>query len=175
MAAPLPFRIAVPDADLDVLRAKLAATRLPKAFPHKNLPPYHTPYGVDYTVLEELWRYWLDSYDWRKHEAELNSFAHFKVKVQGLDMHFIHQVSSDPTAVPLVLVHGWPGSIWEFHKMIPNLMRGSEGKSCHIVAPSLPGYAWSQESLEPEMDCTKVADIVHELMQKLGYSQYFAQ
>src|SRR5271157_4087264 len=150
-----PFRIAVPDDDLADLRQRLARTR-------------------------ELAAYWADNYDWRVREAALNRFDQFTTEIDGLDIHFIHQRSPHPDALPLVITHGWPGSIVEFHKVIeplthPTAHGGRAGDAFHVVCPSLPGYGFSGKPATTGWGVGKVAEVWETLMVRLGYDRYGAQ
>ena len=129
-----PFRIAVPDADLDDLRARLARTRWPEA---ECVDDWSQ--GIPLAYTRELADYWANDYDWRAREAALNRFDQYTTEIDGLDIHFIHQRSRRDDAFPLLITHGWPGSIVEFHKVIePLTERGFD-----VVCPSLPGYGFS--------------------------------
>ena len=175
---PRPFKVEVPDAVLSELRRKLESARLPGAFDAQSKDPIR--YGVNVPLVSMLREYWLNGYDWRKHEAELNTFRQFKLSVEGLDVHFIHERSKVPGAVPLLLLHGWPGSVWEFHKLIPQLVQPTGRplrlkQAFHVVAPSLPGYGWSEEARTPGMDPARIARMLDKLMLDLGYDRYVAQ
>jgi hypothetical protein len=140
---PRPFRIDVPQAVLDDLRERLARTRWPD-----QAPGAAWAYGADVEYMKELCAYWRDHYDWRTHEATLNGFRQFTAPVAGIDLHFIHEEGRGPKPLPLLLSHGWPGSIYEFHKIIPMLtdparFGGDPGDAFTVVAPSLPGYGFS--------------------------------
>src|SRR6266699_3085079 len=136
-----PFTIAVPQAVLDDLRERLARTRFPD-----QPPGAPWAYGTDLGYLRELVSYWQTRYDWRKHEAELNGFRQFTAPVAGIGVHFLHEEGRGPSPLPLILSHGWPGSVWEFHKIIPMLtdparFGGDARDAFTVVAPSLPGPA----------------------------------
>lgn len=121
-------------------------------------------------------RYWREDFDWRQQEAKINKFDQFTTTISGINLHFIHQRSSDPNAIPLLLSHGWPGSIWEFHKIIPKLTAtNSHGVSFHVVAPSLPGFGFSSAPKRTDFSVRDVADIFDTLMVSLGYNRYLAQ
>jgi pimeloyl-ACP methyl ester carboxylesterase len=172
---PKPFTIQVDDAVLDDLRERLSKTRWSPTFNCRG-----KDYGQEQSLQESLLSYWLTGYDWRKHEKELNSFRNFKMNVQGLDLHFIHERSRIPGAVPIILVHGWPGSVWEFHNAIPLLVNPTGRalrlkQAFHVIVPSLPGFGWSEASKEPGMNYQKIASMLNELMIKLGYDKYVAQ
>lgn len=176
-----PFRIEVPQEALDDLKARLAAARpLPEAL--VDVDPWAD--GTDPAYLQELLAYWRDEYDWRRWEATLNALPQFKAAVSvggvGADgsasdtvqLHFVHVRSERADAVPLLLLHGWPGSFFEFYKLIPLLMRDG---AFHIVAPSLPGYGFSSAPTKRGYGATAIARAVDALMAGLGYPRYVAQ
>ncbi len=170
-----PFKIEVPEATLEDLRDRLSRTRWPDQVNDGNWS-----YGTDLAYLKELCAYWKDKYDWRAREAELNGFAQFKTEINGLDIHFIHVRSKEPNALPLIITHGWPGSIVEFLKIIdpltdPVAHGGEAGDAFHVVCPSLPGYGFSDAAKEPGMGLEQIAGIQAELMARLGYARYGAQ
>ena len=143
-----PFRIDIPQADLDDLRDRLARTRWPD-----ELPGVGWSRGVPLGFLKELARYWRDGYDWRKHEARLNELPQFTTTIDGQTIHFLHVRSPEPQALPLVLTHGWPGSIVEFLDVIgpladPRAHGGDPADAFHLVIPSLPGYGFSGPTRE---------------------------
>ena len=138
-----PFTIDIPDADLDDLHERLARTRFPE-----QLPDAGWDYGTERGYLQELVAYWRDEYDWRRAEARLNSFEHFLTEIDGARVHFLHARSPEPDALPLIVTHGWPGSIVEFLDVIgplsdPRAHGGDPADAFHVVAPSLPGYGFS--------------------------------
>ncbi len=170
-----PFQIRVPDEVLEDLRERLARTRLPD-----QLPGSGWDYGTDTAYLKELCAYWRDKFDWRAQEAQLNRFPQFTTQIDGQRIHFIHRRSPVEGALPLVLTHGWPGSVLLFYKIIdaladPEAHGGSPGDAFHVVCPSLPGYAWSGPTREPGWDVRRVAETWAVLMQRLGYGRYGAQ
>lgn len=169
--APSPFTIHVPDEVLEDLRLRLQRARLVPDNVGAGLrdPNGAWSYGTDKVTLEEYVSHWLNKFDWRQQEKKLNSFPHFTLPVNGLKTHFIHQPSTDPNAIPLLLVHGWPGSIVEFLKLLPLLKR------FHVVAPSIPGYGWSEAPREPGASVVFMAEHFAELMRLLGYRHYCAQ
>jgi microsomal epoxide hydrolase len=173
---PQPFRIAVPDAVLDDLRERLARTRLPDEPP---LAPWSTGTSVSY--LRELLAYWRDGFDWRRQEAKLNAFAQFTVPLAGIALHFIHAPGRGPHPLPLLLAHGWPGSVWEFYKILPLLtdparFGGDPADAFTVVAPSLPGYAFSFRAGQPRFGIEEIADAFAALMTDvLGYARFGAQ
>ncbi len=170
-----PFTIEVSDAELDDLRARLAATRFPAPIPGSGWD-----YGTDSEYLEALCGYWRDHYDWRVWEARLNAFAQWKTEIDGVDLHFLHVRSPHEDAFPLIITHGWPGSIVEFHKVIgpltdPTAHGGDAADAFHVVCPSLPGYGFSSAPPERGWDCKRMASVNTALMERLGYERYGAQ
>jgi epoxide hydrolase len=170
-----PFRIEVPQADLDDLHQRLARTRWPD-----ELPGVGWNYGVPLGYLEELAGYWGTAYDWRKHEARLNEFPQFTTTIDGANVHFLHVRSPEPGALPLILTHGWPGSIVEFLNVIEPLTdpRGHGGDptdAFHLVIPSTPGHGFSGPTREAGWTTSRVARAWVELMARLGYRRYGAQ
>ncbi len=170
-----PFRIDVPQADLDDLRARLARTRWPD-----QLQDTGWEYGLPLDYLRELAEYWRASYDWRVHERQLNAFPQFTTTIQGQRVHFLHVRSAEPDAVPLVMTHGWPGSVVEFTKVIgpltdPRAHGGDPADAFHLVLPSIPGYGFSGPTREPGWNVARIALAWDELMTRLGYERYGAQ
>lgn len=166
MAPINPFRIAVPDADLDDLKARLARTRWPEA---ECVDDWTQGIPLNYT--RELADYWAGEYDWRAREAALNRFDQYTTEIDGLDIHFIHQRSPREDAFPLVITHGWPGSVVEFHKVIEPLTEAG----FHVVCPSLPGYGFSGKPTTTGWGVDKIARSWDTLMGRLGYDRYGAQ
>ena len=126
--------------------------------------------------LKELVEYWRTKYDWRKQERKLNEFPQFTTEIDGLDIHFIHARSPHENALPLVITHGWPGSVVEFLKIIdplrdPTAHGGQARDAFHVVCPSIPGYGFSQAATSPGMDPQRVASMIAELMSRLGYAR----
>jgi pimeloyl-ACP methyl ester carboxylesterase len=170
-----PFRIEVPQADLDDLRARLARTRWPD-----QLEGVGWDYGIPLDYVRELAGYWGTAYDWRVHERELNSFPQFTTTIQGQRVHFMHVRSPEPDAVPLIMTHGWPGSVVEFTKVIgpltdPRAHGGDPADAFHLVLPSIPGYGFSGPTREPGWNVARIAQAWDELMTRLGYHSYGAQ
>ncbi|HLK13130.1 MAG TPA: epoxide hydrolase [Candidatus Binatia bacterium] len=170
-----PFRIAVPDDMLVDLRARLARTRFPD-----EIAGSRWRYGTDLAFLRELVAYWRDGYDWRAEEARLNRLHHFRARVGGLGIHFVHERGVGPKPLPLVVTHGWPGSVAEFTKIIPLLTDpgghgGDPADAFDVVAPSMPGYAFSERPSTPGMDPERIAALWAELMALLGYARFGAQ
>ena len=170
-----PFRVNVPEADLTHLRRRLAATR----WPARELVEDRSQ-GVQLATLKELVRYWSTDYDWRKAEAKLNAYPQFMTKIDGVDIHFIHVKSRHPNALPLIITHGWPGSVIELLDVIdpltnPTAHGGSAEDAFHVVIPSLPGYGFSGEPTELGWESGRIARAWAELMERLGYTRYVAQ
>lgn len=166
MASINPFRIAIPDADLADLEERLARTRWPEA---ECVDDWSQ--GIPLAYTRELADYWAGEYDWRAREAALNRFDHYTTEIDGLDIHFIHQRSSRDDAFPLVITHGWPGSIVEFHKVIEPLVE----QGFDVVCPSLPGYGFSGKPTQSGWGIEKVAKAWDTLMGSLGYERFGAQ
>ncbi|MCC6556633.1 MAG: epoxide hydrolase [Polyangiaceae bacterium] len=170
-----PFRIQVSDEVLTDLRARLSRARIPE-----GLPGAGWSQGTDPAYLRELCAYWRDTFDWRAAEAKLNRFDQYRTSIDGLGIHFIHVRSREPGAMPLVLSHGWPGSVMEFHKVIgpladPAAHGGGAGDAFHVVCPSLPGYGFSDAPREPGWTPRRIAGVFTQLMARLGYTRYGAQ
>jgi microsomal epoxide hydrolase len=170
-----PFRIDVPDEEIDDLRRRIRDARWPDQIPDSGWS-----YGTNLEVLRPLARYWADEYDWRRHEGELNMFPQFLTTLQRQRVHFLHVRSPEPDALPLVLTHGWPGSISEFTRLIapltdPTAHGGDSSDAFHVVVPSLPGYGFSGPTTEPGWDVRRIAGAWVELMAALGYERYGAQ
>jgi pimeloyl-ACP methyl ester carboxylesterase len=170
-----PFRVDVPQADLDDLRRRIAATR----WPHKELVADPSQ-GVQLATLEALARYWATEYDWRTCEAKLNALPQFMTEIDGLDIHFIHVTSPHENALPLIITHGWPGSVIELLEVVgpltdPTAHGGRAEDAFHLVLPSLPGYGFSAEPTELGWDPGRTARAWVELMDRLGYTRYVAQ
>ncbi|MCC2110780.1 MAG: epoxide hydrolase, partial [Hyphomicrobiales bacterium] len=173
---PEPFRIAVPQETLDDLKARLTRARLPDEAPEA---PW--TYGTSVSYMRDLVAYWRDAYDWRKHEAELNAFPQFKVEIDGIGVHFIHVQGKGPNPKPLLLSHGWPGSIVEFAAIIPMLtdpaaFGGDPADAFTVVAPSLPGYGFSFREGQKRVGLAGIGDMFARLMRDvLGYQKFCAQ
>ncbi len=170
-----PFTIDIPDDELQQLRQRIALTRWPEQEPVENWDQ-----GAPLSFVQGLAQYWLEQYDWRRCEALLNSWPQFKTAIDGLDIHFLHCRSPHPNAMPLLITHGWPGSVLEFRHVIadlldPTLKGGSPDDAFHIVAPSLPGFAFSDKPSAPGTDVERIGEMWATLMQRLGYTQYCSQ
>ena len=170
-----PFRIAVPDAVLADLRERLARTRFPDEIPGSGWT-----YGTNLAYLRDLVAYWRDRFDWRAAEVRLNAFPQFRARVADLGIHFIHQRGVGPAPLPLVVTHGWPGSVAEFVDIIgpltdPARHGGDPADAFDVVAPSMPGYGFSDHPREPGMEPERIAALWVELMRGLGYRRFGAQ
>jgi pimeloyl-ACP methyl ester carboxylesterase len=171
----LPFEIQVPDAVLEDLEARLALTRLPD-----QLDGVGWDYGMDLAYLTDLITYWREEFDWREQERRLNAFDHYKTRIDDLDIHFIHQRSPDADALPIIITHGWPGSIAEFTKIIgpltdPVAHGGNAADAFHVVAASMPGYGFSDKPRRPGFGPEQIAEVNAQLMARLGYERYGIQ
>ena len=170
-----PFRIDIPEEAIADLRRRLAATRLP----HKELVADRSQ-GVQLATIQELARYWANDYDLRRCEARLNALPQFVTEIDGVDVHFIHVRSEHEDALPLIMTHGWPGSVIELLETIgpltdPTAHGGRAEDAFHLVLPSLPGYGFSGEPTELGWYTGRVAQAWAELMRRLGYTRYVAQ
>jgi len=169
------FRIDIPQAEIDDLHNRLARTRWPS-----ELPGVGWSRGVPLGYLKGLAEYWQTGYDWREWEAKLNEFPQFMTEIDGQQVHFLHVLSPEPDALPLVITHGWPGSVVEFMKIIgpltdPRFHGGDPADAFHVVAPSIPGFGFSGPTHETGWSPQRVATAWVELMRRLGYERYGAQ
>jgi pimeloyl-ACP methyl ester carboxylesterase len=168
-----PYRIEVPNAVLDDLKERLARSRWPEA---ETVDDWSQ--GIPLAYTRDLAAYWADGYDWRSREAALNRFDHYLTEIDGLDIHFIHQRSPHDDALPLLITHGWPGSVVEFHKVIEPLVNPASGRpedAFHVICPSLPGYGFSGKPPRTGWGVEKIAQAWDTLMVRLGYDRYGAQ
>jgi pimeloyl-ACP methyl ester carboxylesterase len=170
-----PFTVEIPEADLRELRARIAATR----WPDKETVEDDSQ-GVPLALMQDLARYWLTEHDWRKCEARLNALPNFITEIDGLDIHFIHVRSKHEDALPIVVCHGWPGSIVEQLKLIgrltdPTAHGASASDAFHVVIPSMPGYGFSGKPKSTGWGPERMAQAWDQLMKRLGYSRYVAQ
>jgi pimeloyl-ACP methyl ester carboxylesterase len=170
-----PFHLEIPEEQIDDLRRRIAATR----WPSKELVPDRSQ-GVQLSTLQELAHYWVTDYDWRKAEAKLNALPQFTTAIDGVDIHFIHAKSPHENALPLIMTHGWPGSVIELLETVgpltdPTAHGGQAEDAFHLVLPSLPGYGFSGEPTEVGWDFGRIARAWAELMSRLGYTRYVAQ
>src|ERR671913_2628350 len=159
-----PFRVEVPQAALDDLRQRLAATRLPT----KELVADRSQ-GVQLATMQALARYWTEEHDWRKVEARLNALPQFTTEIDGVEIHFIHVRSQHEDALPLIMTHGWPGSVIELLETVgpltdPTAHGGQAGDAFHLVLPSMPGYGFSSKPAELGWEAARVARAWAELM-----------
>lgn len=170
-----PFRVAIPDEAIVDLRRRLAATR----WPNRETVRDHSQ-GVQLAKIQELTRYWMTDYNWRAVEARLNELPMFITEIDGLDVHFIHVRSPKETALPMIMTHGWPGSILEFMKVIgpltdPVAYGGSADDAFHLVVPSIPGFGFSGKPTQTGWGSDRIGRAWAALMQRLGYSRYVSQ
>lgn len=170
-----PFAFHAPQSELDELRRRVAATRLPEM---ETVPD--SSQGVQLATIRNLVRYWAGEYDWRKVEARLGALPQFVTEIDGLDIHFIHVRSKHEDALPLIVTHGWPGSIIEQLKIVDPLTNpaahgGTQLDAFHLVIPSLPGYGFSGKPTAPGWDPTRIANAWTVLMKRLGYTRFVAQ
>jgi pimeloyl-ACP methyl ester carboxylesterase len=169
------FQIKIPDEQIDDLRRRIAATR----WPTKELVPDRSQ-GVQLATLQELARYWTSEYDWRTCEARLNALPQFTTEIDGVEIHFIHVRSRHENALPLIMTHGWPGSVIELLDTVgpltdPTAHGGTPEDAFHLVLPSLPGYGLSSQPAELGWESGRIARAWAELMDRLGYTRYVAQ
>jgi epoxide hydrolase len=169
------FRIDVPQADLDDLTARLARTRWPD-----QLPGVGWDYGIALDYVKELAEYWRTGYDWRVHERRLNEFPQFTTTIDGQNIHFLHVRSAELDALPLIITHGWPGSVVEFMEIIgpltdPRAHGADPADAFHLVVPSIPGFGFSGPTRDTGWNVSRIARAWDELMQRLGYPRYGAQ
>ena len=175
-AAATPFRLHVPESALDDLRERLARTRFPD-----QAPGAPWAYGTDVAFLQRLVGHWRDSFDWRAQEARLNACPQFKVPLHGIDLHYLHVEGRGPNPMPLLLAHGWPGSVFEFMDLIPRLtdparFGGDPADAFTVIAPSLPGYGLSFVPGQPRFGLEAIADCLAELMTGvLGHERFAVQ
>jgi pimeloyl-ACP methyl ester carboxylesterase len=170
-----PFSVNIPEEALNDLRRRLAATR----WPSKELVEDRSQ-GVQLATMQELARYWATDYDWRKAEAKLNALPQFTTELDGAEIHFVHVRSRHEKAMPLIMTHGWPGSVIELLEVVgpltdPTAHGGRTEDAFHLVLPSLPGYGFSSEPAELGWDAGRTARAWAELMHRLGYTRYVAQ
>ena len=175
MNAISPFTIEVPESALTDLRARLALTRLPE-----RETPDDWSQGIPLAYVTEVLKYWQSSYDWRRAEARLNRLPNFRTELDGLGIHFIHVTSEEPNALPLIMTHGWPGSVLEFFDVIepltnPGAHGGDPADAFHVVCPTLPGFGFSDKPSKPGWGTGKSGLEWAGLMARLGYGRYVAQ
>jgi len=175
MTEPTPFQIHASDAQLEDLRTRLHNTRWPE-----NEVVDDWSQGAPLSYVQEIAAYWADQYDWRSREAALNQLVQWRGEAEGFGLHFVHMRSPHKNALPLLLSHGWPGSIVEFAEVIPRLLDpvaygGKAEDAFHIVAPSLPGFGFSDKPKKPGTGVQRIATLFDTLMRGLGYDRYVAQ
>lgn len=169
------FKIEIPEAEIEDLRRRLASTR----WPEKELVDDWSQ-GIPLSYVQEVCAYWGEKYDWRSREALLNQWPQFMTEIDGIDIHFIHLRSKHEDAMPLVITHGWPGSVVEFQKVIgpltdPTAHGGDASDAFHVVCPSLPGYGFSGKPTKTGTSVDKIGAMWGQLMARLGYDKYAAQ
>jgi pimeloyl-ACP methyl ester carboxylesterase len=170
-----PFRVDVPDSVLHDLRLRVERTRWPEPF---DDPDWE--YGTDWAFLREISDYWQRSFDWRAVESRINRWPQFVTEDSGELLHFVHARSEEPSALPLMMTHGWPGSVLEFLSVLgpltdPGAFGGDPADAFHVVCPSIPGYAWSGPTRHRGWDIKKVSHMLVRLMRQLGYEHYGVQ
>src|SRR5580698_9367278 len=175
MTSVRPFRVDMPEESIADLRRRIVATRLPSM----ELVADRSQ-GVQLATIQELARYWATDYDWRRCEAKLNALPQFTTRVGGVDIHFIHVRSPHADALPLIITHGWPGSVIELLEVVspltdPTAHGGSAEDAFDLVLPSLPGYGCSGDPGDDGWDPARIARAWAELMHRLGYTRYVAQ
>jgi hypothetical protein len=169
------FKIDVPDEQIEDLRRRLRATRLPASIDTDTWND-----GGSRAFIRRLVDHWLNHFDWRAHEARLNQLPQYLTTIDGLDIHFVHQPGKGPAPLPLVLTHGWPGSFIEMERIIPLLSDpaahgGDPAAAFHVVVPSLPGFGFSAPTVTPGVSASHVAELWLKLMSGLGYKHFAAQ
>lgn len=168
-----PFKIKIPQEQLNDLNQRLKRIRWPDEIPNEDWS-----YGTNLSYLEELMDYWLDNFDWRSHEKELNKFNHYRAHVDDFGIHFIHEKGKGENPLPIILLHGWPATFQQMLKLIPLLTDpekhgGESTDSFDVIIPSLPGYGFSERPVKKGMTITKMADLIAELMnEELEYKKY---
>ena len=171
-----PFSIHVSDDVLNDVKERVARTRWPLDFANDDWQ-----YGANTAYMKELADYWVHRYDWRAQERKMNAFAHFRTKIDGVPIHFIHQRGKGPNPMPLIMTHGWPWTFWDLQKVIgplcdPASFGGDPNDAFDVVVPSLPGYGYSTPLTKPGVNCHNTADLWVKLMQdELGYKRFAAQ
>jgi pimeloyl-ACP methyl ester carboxylesterase len=170
-----PFHLSIPQSELDELQRRLAATRWPE---RETVDDWSQ--GAPLARVQALCEYWRSGYDWRRCEAMLNKFGQYRTVIDGLSFHFLHIRSPHEDALPLIMTHGWPGSVIEFMKVVgaltdPTSHGGAAGDAFHLVLPSLPGYGFSEKPARVGWGIGRIAQAWIELMRRLGYSRYVAQ
>ncbi|XP_017463595.1 PREDICTED: epoxide hydrolase 1-like, partial [Rhagoletis zephyria] len=166
-----PFRLNISDADLQDLK-----TRLSKARYVDHIAGTHFNYGFNSDYLKKVVEYWQTTYNWRKEEAKINAYPQFQTQIEGLDIHFVHVKPAAKAAkviLPLLAVHGWPGSFWEYHKALPLLTEPDEnGIAFEVIVPSIPGYGYSEAPKQKGFDASAAARVFNKLMKRLGHEKF---
>src|SRR6516162_10436838 len=176
MTKPVPFELHVPDADIADLGDRLARSRFPDSAPGEAWA-----YGTDVAYMRSLVDYWREHFDWRAEEAALNAFPQFRVPLDGIDLHYLHVEGKGPNPMPLLLLHGWPGSVFEFLEIIPRFtdparFGGDPRDAFTVIAPSLPGYGLSFKPGQRRFPLQDMAACLHDLMKNvLGFERFGAQ
>ena len=170
-----PFSVDIPSEVLSDLKRRLKSTRY-----FKSLENSEWVYGTKPEYMKEVVDHWLNKYSWGSHQLEINKYPHFKTDIDGISLHFIHvkpdkTKTKDKTVLPLLLLHGWPGSFYEFHKIIPLFAKVDEEIAFEVVVPSLPGYGFSSAARKKGLNAVQVAKIMHKLMTRLGFEKYYVQ
>ena len=169
-----PYRVNVPDDVLDDLQVRLKRTRWVEDFANDGWQ-----YGSNMSYLKELFAYWIEGYDWRKHECAMNAYSQFRAELDGVPIHFIHIRGKSPSPKPLVLSHGWPWTFWEYRKVIgplsdPGAYGGDPADAFDVVVPSLPGYGFSTPLLKSGVNFWRTSGLWVKLMERLDYSRFAA-
>ncbi|KAK5075614.1 hypothetical protein LTS08_001318 [Lithohypha guttulata] len=169
-----PFKVDIPQSEVDRLKRKLKDTRLP---PREIVPGAGTKYGPTYEWAKNLYDAWINDFDWYEHQDEINSAPHFTTRIADVKIHFVHARSNREDAIPLIMVHGWPGSFYEFNQVWTPLSNPSDGSSpaFHVVVPSMPGYCFSDWPPKAGWTLQDNARIFDALMKRLGYKEYMIQ
>lgn len=170
-----PFRISVPDSALCDLNKRLARTRWPDAIPHSGWQ-----YGLELEYMQAIRDYWLNGFNWRRHEADWNKLPHYRFQSDGMRVHFLHVRGRGVAPLPIIVTHGWPGSFLEMLRLVPRLadpssFGGDPNDAFDVVVPSLPGYGFSDRPNQMGVNTFQIAGIWAKLMQELGYSKFLAQ
>lgn len=169
------FRPYIDIREIERLHAKIKDVRVPS---QDVVPDSGNEYGIPTTWATKLHNYWLDKFSWSAAEGRINQFEHFKTNLEGINLHFVHQKSRDKSAIPILLIHGWPGSFYEFSEVIKPLSENGgagRGSNFHCVVPSLPGFCWSDPPPRKGWTVKDTARIFDTLMQRLGYDRYCVQ
>ncbi|RUY60264.1 epoxide hydrolase, partial [Mesorhizobium sp. M7A.F.Ca.CA.001.09.2.1] len=170
-----PFTIEIAQSEIDDLKKRISTWREPD-----QLQAIGWAQGTEYEELSRLMQYWRTGFDWRKHEAAWNIHPHYQTDIGGETIHFVHARAAVATGRTIILTHGWPGSVFEFHRLIPLLTDplshgGRQEDAFNVVVPSIPGYGFSSRPTRPGFNLFAVADLWAELMSRLGYERYLAQ